>query len=87
MCFSYLLIISLLSFFMMGLDKIRAKKVLHRIPEKLLFLLAFMGGAIGILIGMVTFHHKISKKKFVLGIPILYIMNKLVIWIVFYKYF
>lgn len=83
----YILLISAIAFIFMGFDKVRAKKEGQRIPEKLLLLLAFLGGGIGILIGMVFFHHKINKKKFTIGVPLLYILNKLISSIIIYKYF
>lgn len=41
-----------------GLDKWKAKKGRWRVPEKVLFLLAALGGAWGFLTGMVVFRHQ-----------------------------
>lgn len=49
---------------MMWFDKMRAKKNGWRIPEANLFLLAFLGGAIGGFLGMLAFHHKTTKFYF-----------------------
>ena len=49
---------SLVCFVLMGLDKHRARKHAWRIPEKTLFLVAVLGGAVGGTIGMWCFHHK-----------------------------
>lgn len=67
----FLLIINLISFIIMMLDKYRAIKKQWRISERNLFLLAFLGGGFGIYIGMFIFKHKIRKKKFIFCIPII----------------
>ena len=70
-----LIIINILSFISMGYDKICAilKKV--RIPEKTLFILATLYGSLGIILGMIIFHHKTKKKKFTITIPLLLIIQ------------
>ena len=42
----------------MGIDKWKARKQAWRIPEKTLFLISILGGSIGSIAGMYTFHHK-----------------------------
>ncbi|WP_026478341.1 DUF1294 domain-containing protein [Alkaliphilus transvaalensis] len=79
------LLVSIGGFLLMGFDKYRAKKGQDRISELTFMALAFFGGAIGILLGMVSFHHKISKKKFYVGIPILYLANQLFHLIILYR--
>lgn len=51
-------VLSVVTFFAYGLDKLKAKKVAWRIPEKTLLGLGVIGGAVGGLLGMNTFHHK-----------------------------
>lgn len=51
-------VMCVLLFFMMGLDKSRARNGRWRIPEKTLFLFALLGGALGGWLGMKAFHHK-----------------------------
>ena len=60
----FYLIINLLAFTLYGIDKQKAQKQVWRIPEKSLFLTAFLGGAFGALIGMQVFHHKTKKNYF-----------------------
>lgn len=62
--FIYYLIMNLILFAMMGIDKSRAKKGKWRIPELTLLMLSVVGGAIGGLIGMRVFHHKSRKWYF-----------------------
>ena len=60
----YYFIINLLAYTLYQTDKQKAKKQLWRIPEKTLFLTAFLGGAFGALIGMQVFHHTTQKNYF-----------------------
>ncbi|MEC2377640.1 DUF1294 domain-containing protein, partial [Bacillus thuringiensis] len=48
----YFLIINVIAFSLMGLDKRKAKKKQWRTPESTLFLSAAAGGAVGAWIGM-----------------------------------
>lgn len=70
-CLLYIVILNIISFFLMGIDKRKAKKQRWRISEKTLLLCAAFGGSIGILFGMTCFHHKTKKKKFSFGVPFL----------------
>ena len=67
--FSWILILSLLAFVLFGADKEKAVRRRRRIPEKTLFLSAWLGGAPGALLGMLVFRHKTKHKSFLLGIP------------------
>ena len=65
----YLLVINIIGFFIMGIDKAKAKADAWRIPEKTLFAIAFLGGALGVWCGMYNFHHKTRHWYFKYGIP------------------
>ncbi|MBR1802412.1 MAG: DUF1294 domain-containing protein [Clostridia bacterium] len=69
----YLLAINLLTFFMMWLDKRKARYGRWRIPENTLLLFVVLGGGIGGIAGMYIFHHKTHKAKFVVGFPVILI--------------
>jgi uncharacterized membrane protein YsdA (DUF1294 family) len=71
----YLLIINVISFSMMGLDKHYAINDMRRIPERHLFLIGYIGGALGLWLGLKKFRHKSLKKKFSYGLPVLSIIN------------
>ena len=73
--FIYLLIINLLGFFLMGIDKYKAQNDKWRIPEKTLFLVTFLFGGIGTIAGMYIFHHKTKKWYFLLGFPTILILE------------
>lgn len=63
--------INVAGFFLMGLDKWKAKRGAWRIPEKTLFTAAVLGGTPGMMAGMQTFHHKTRHGKFKYGLPAL----------------
>lgn len=67
----YLLIINIVGFLSMGIDKFKAKQNLWRTKEKTLFVIAMIGGSIGSIIGMYTFRHKTKHNSFVIGFPII----------------
>lgn len=67
----YLLGINLLTFFVYGIDKWKAKRDKWRIPEAILLMLAALGGSVGALLGMTVFHHKTKHKKFLIGVPLI----------------
>ena len=69
----YFLIINVIGFFLMGIDKLRAKKQVWRVPEKTLFLIAVIGGSVGTNIGMYVFRHKTKHWYFVIGMPLILI--------------
>ena len=58
-----------IAFVLMGLDKGKAKEKKWRIPEKVLFLAAALGGSIGAMLGMSFFRHKTKHWSFRLGMP------------------
>ncbi len=73
----YALIIlwNVLVFLLYGLDKIKAKNKMLRIPESILLLFSFLFGGIGAMFGMVIFNHKTSKMKFRVLVPISVVLN------------
>ncbi|MBF7811639.1 MULTISPECIES: DUF1294 domain-containing protein [Clostridium] len=73
--FTYLLIINLLGFLIMFIDKQRAIHKEWRIPEKTLIGISIFGGSIGMLIGMSSFRHKTKHKKFTIGVPFILLMQ------------
>ena len=71
----YLLAINIVSFFLYGIDKYKAKKNKWRISEATLLMIAVIGGSIGAWVGMRLWHHKTMHKKFKYGIPIIIILQ------------
>lgn len=77
--FIYILIINLIGFLFMYIDKKRAINHKFRISENTLLLLSILGGSIGSFIGMYKFRHKTKKKKFTVGIPLIFIIESFLI--------
>ena len=65
----YLFIINIIGFALMGIDKKRAVRGAWRISEASLFLVAFLGGALGCTMGMRHFRHKTRHWYFKYGMP------------------
>lgn len=81
----YVLIINIISFLAMGIDKLKAKKGAWRIPEATLFLFVLLGGGIGGNIGMFTFHHKTKKAKFRILFPLITIIE--IVAVIYFAFF
>ena len=75
----YLIVINLISFAAMGVDKARARKRSWRIPESTLFVLAIIGGSVGSIAGMYTFRHKTRHWYFVYGMPAILFIQILIV--------
>ena len=67
----YIIIMNLVGFTLMGIDKHRARTRQWRIPEKVLFGAALLGGILGAWAGMYAFHHKTKHWYFVVGMPLI----------------
>lgn len=63
-------IINILSFLLYNNDKHRAIYGKWRIPEAVLVIVSFFGGAFGAFLAMKMFRHKTDKKLFRVSIPI-----------------
>ena len=73
----YLIIINIIAFLAMFIDKMKAKYGKWRIKEHTLFILALIGGSVGAIIGMYTFRHKTKKARFFIGFPVILIVEVL----------
>lgn len=80
--FIYLAGISLILFFTMGLDKSRAKRHKWRVSERMLFILAAIGGAAGGCLGMLVFRHKTKHPAFQWGFPLLLAVQAAALWLI-----
>ncbi len=83
---TYLLIINLIGFLAMGIDKLKAKKNWWRIPEGTLLMITILGGGIGSILGIYTFRHKTKKLKFTVGMPTILISEIALIIYCFIKF-
>lgn len=80
---SYLICINLIGFFIMGVDKQKAKKNKWRIKEFTLLTICALGGALGSLLGMNIFRHKTKHLKFKIGIPLFLLINMVLVYCIF----
>lgn len=76
---NYLVILNIVTFFVYGIDKWKAKKSKWRIREAALLGLAILGGSVGAWLGMEVWHHKTMHKKFKYGIPAIIVIQLLLI--------
>ena len=78
----YILIINIITFLAMLIDKKKAENGKWRIKESTLLTLALIGGSIGEIVGMYSFHHKTKKIRFFMGVPIILILQMIILFLV-----
>ena len=79
-----LLIWNLIVFIMYGLDKYFAKHQYRRISEFTLLITALIFASPGALLGMLIFHHKTRKVKFLILIPLFFVLHVLAAYWAFF---
>ncbi len=78
----YLLFINVVSVILCIADKLKAKLGGWRVPEKTLFIASAIGGSIGMYITMNLIRHKTKHKRFMIGLPVIIIVQSaLLIWL------
>ncbi len=82
--FYYLIIINVVAFALMLIDKNKAKRRQYRIPEATLIGSAILGGSIGAWLGMYSVRHKTKHLKFTLGIPLIFLAQAVLAVLVLY---
>lgn len=75
----YYLVVNVIAFFMYALDKSRAVHHKWRITERVLLLIAIIGGAIGALLGMIWFRHKTLHLQFRVIVPVFMMLHGAII--------
>jgi len=68
---AYLLVMNLLGCILACTDKKRAQSRQWRIPERMLFLVAVLGGCLGEYLTLLRIHHKTKHYRFMLGLPLI----------------
>ena len=79
----YWIVINMIGFAIMGIDKKRAIRGAFRISEASLFLTALLGGALGCTLGMNHFRHKTRHWYFKYGMPAIFIVQLFLIVLLF----
>lgn len=75
----YLCLVNAIGFLLMGLDKWKARKHRWRVAEKTLFGVGIAGGSLGCWLGMYAFRHKTRHWYFVVGMPLIFVVQALLI--------
>lgn len=68
-------LMNIAGFFTCVVDKRRARKRKWRIPEKTIFIIAFIGGSLGVYFALLLLRHKTRRLRFMIGIPIILFMQ------------
>ena len=73
--FTYFIMINLIGFVIMFIDKSRAIHKEWRISERSLLFISLIGGSIGMFAGIHIFRHKTKHLKFTIGVPSIFIIQ------------
>ena len=82
----YLLLVNLIGAAVAAADKRKAQRNAWRIPEKTLFLFCLLGGCPGVYTSMKVCHHKTRHKRFMWGIPAIFVLQIALIALYFLKF-
>ena len=83
----YFIIISVLTILVTVYDKkVSKKQGKRRISEKALIILAIMGGSIAEYLTMLKIRHKTKHKKFMIGLPVIIILQLALIFCLFFTF-
>ncbi|MBQ8503045.1 MAG: DUF1294 domain-containing protein [Clostridia bacterium] len=74
--------ISLITAMVTLIDKYKAKKGRWRVPESTLFILAILGGSVAEYGVMRLIRHKTLHKKFMIGLPVIIILQLALIFFI-----
>ncbi|MFJ7678744.1 DUF1294 domain-containing protein [Peribacillus sp. NPDC097198] len=72
---AYFIMVNIIGFVLMGIDKKKARKREYRISEKTLWTWAIIGGGTGAFMGMRHFRHKTKHFTFKWGLPALMVIQ------------
>ncbi|MGL4762513.1 MAG: DUF1294 domain-containing protein [Sarcina sp.] len=81
----YLIIINIIAFILMYVDKEKAIRHQWRIKESTLMGFTIFGGSIGAFLGMQLFRHKTKHPKFYIGIPIILFIQLLFTYYIYFE--
>lgn len=75
----YIAIISLIAIILTIYDKKAARKKARRVRERTLFIFSLLGGSVAMLLTMLTIRHKTRHLRFMVGIPIIILVQALIL--------
>ena len=82
--FYYWLGVNFWTFCVFGFDKYCARSGRRRVPESRLWCLVWLGGSLGAWVAMWVFRHKTLHKKFIYGVPSVWVFQLLIVGIIWY---
>lgn len=82
---AYLVVINLVAAVMTAVDKYKAVHHHYRISEAALLFVSAIGGSVSMYVMMRIIHHKTRKLKFMLGIPIIFVLQVILVFILMVK--
>lgn len=82
----WFLCISAVSVFVTVLDKCNARAHRRRVPENTLMLLSALGGSVAMYVTMRLIRHKTRHKKFMLGIPCIFVLQAVCLGLFYYSF-
>ncbi len=82
----FYILINIYGFILIWIDKGKARRNSFRTRELKFFIVSFIGGALGTVMGMTVFRHKTQKENFYLGIPLIFLLNIITLFLI-YRYF
>lgn len=84
---AYLALINIYALVITARDKINAKRHRHRVPEEHLIIVSAIGGAPFMYLTMILVRHKTKKPVFMVGIPVLFFLELLVVFLLLHFVF
>lgn len=86
-CLAYFAVVSFVTVCVTVADKLKAKNGSFRVPERSLILLALLGGSFAEYLTMRCIRHKTLHKKFMLGLPLIMIVQIAAVCLVLVRFF
>ena len=71
----YLCLINLIGTVFVIADKYRARRGKWRVPERAFFIVSLLGGTAGTYLCMRAIRHKTLHKRFMIGLPVIFILQ------------
>ncbi len=68
-------------------DKISAKNLSRRVPEKVLFIISIFGGSPFMYITMLVIRHKTKHKRFMIGLPLIICLQVIISLLLFFRFY
>ncbi|MGE4549585.1 MAG: DUF1294 domain-containing protein [Intestinibacillus sp.] len=80
----YLLAVNVIGALVVALDKWKARRGKWRVPERTLFAFCVLGGCPGVYLSMRSVRHKTLHRRFMWGIPAIFILQIAIISAIYY---